>query len=175
MTSEALILNKIYVQVHEPLNYDEYDSTMVRNNTNCFSHAIGTICTMDPTLFRPGRISGLKSINHEFVSIDELRNCFLSDLKVLDLSVKPLQFDNKVQFLTSFTGLKVLERQHVVVQLAKIYSDERIHDFHFLRYDPNREWTEKVPYMPLFYVDDIDRDWPDEMYYKVIGAYLITR
>ena len=57
-------LEKIIESVHRPMAWDQYNSTNVRNNTNCFSHAIGSTATSDRRVYRLGVISGKKDIHY---------------------------------------------------------------------------------------------------------------
>lgn len=171
MNIEAL--EQIKEAVHNPLNYKDYNNSYVQDNTNCFAHAIGSTVTADRTLYRLGMISEKKPIDQQYFSEEEVKNLFLSDTKVLGLEITELEFRNKGQFLTLLDNLQLNENEHIVVLFVKKYFDQKIHDFHFLRYDYQSGWTEHYRSQPLSYLDT-RYSWPS-FCMEVVGAFKIAR
>ena len=62
MLNEILEIRR---NVHQPLKWEDYNSTNIRNNTNCFSHAIGSTNVSDPRYYRLGMLSGKKELKEE--------------------------------------------------------------------------------------------------------------
>ena len=48
------IIDKVIAAVHKPLNFNDYNSTMTTNETNCYAHAIGSTVTSDRRVYRMG-------------------------------------------------------------------------------------------------------------------------
>lgn len=116
--------------VHSELDYSQYDSTIVRNCTNCYSHALGSTLTCSE-FYRIGAICGKKSRKQEYFSIDEIVDLLHKDLDFLGLSIQK-----------SFLGDTMKPNQYQIALFVKIYADHRIHDFHFYRNDCFG-WSEK--------------------------------
>lgn len=116
--------------VHSPIDYTMYNSTSVINNTNCYSHAIGSTLSCIE-LYRIGAISGLKDINQDYFSINELLNLFLEDMNTLDLKIEDSNLEDSMN-----------SNQYQIALFVKIYADNKIHDFHFYRND-SLGWSEK--------------------------------
>lgn len=75
-TERELWVEKIKASVHKELDTSRYNDTIVRDNTNCYSHAIGsTVCYK--RLYRVGAISGKKKIDQEFFQKKRLYNCYI--------------------------------------------------------------------------------------------------
>lgn len=171
MNIEAL--EKIKHAVHQPLNFDDYNSTLVQDNTNCFSHAIGSTVPDDRSLYRLGMISGKKTKNEAYSSADEIKSLFLSDLSVLELNVREIAYVNKNFFLSSIDEMNLDEKMHIILLYMEQAFNYKILDFHFLRFDKEHGWTEKRPNSkPVFL--DTRYSWPTYMMYPV-GAFIIEK
>ena len=123
-----IILN----QVHTPLEMFKYESTNVRNNTNCYSHAIGATYP-ELEIYRIGAISNLKSIDQKYTSKEEILNLLFEDLKTLKLKYEEIDLDNDVD---------LEENQYIIKLYIQFSSDGKIFDYHFIRFEDGK-WTEK--------------------------------
>lgn len=133
MTTQEII-EKIKVEVHLPLATQRYEETMVQNETNCYSHAIGAI-TPRLKVYRIGAISGRKDIGEKFKSTEEIINLLKEDLDVLGLKYEVINDDDwKTQTLR--------EGQYIIRLYAKIYANGMLADYHFIRYEAGK-WSEK--------------------------------
>lgn len=165
-------VERIKKAVHQPLNFDDFKSSCTRENTNSFALAIGSPVTADRTLYRPGRISGLKEKTQDFYSVEEVKNLFLADLEALDLKYESLALYGKNQILTYTSGLRLKENEHIVVMFVQEMANNTIMDFHFLRYD-NRGWSEKIGLSYFSTGENVS--WPSNWYDKFVGCFKITR
>ena len=129
-TERNLRIKKIEALVHQKPDISRYNSTIVRNNTNCYSYAIGSSYPY-LELYRVGAICGKKPIDQEFFSVGEIINLLCEDLKVLNLKIEQ---SSKSEIISS--------NQYKIAVFVKIYADNKIHDYHFLRFDENG-WSEK--------------------------------
>lgn len=169
-------IERIKKEVHSKLNFERYNSTVVREYTNCYSHALGSqyIGVEDDT-YRIGAISGKKDKDERFISVEELKELFFADLSTLELGVSEILFADKESFLKNIEGMDLSDNQHIVVLFAIIYSNNQISDFHFIRYDRSVGWTDKrYDHYPSF-LENIHISWPTGWEKKVVGAYIITR
>ena len=114
--------------------------------------------------------------------LEEVKDLFLSDAHVLDLDVEeiiPAGGDlSKYSLLTHISKIELQNNQHIVVLFVKIYEDgnkERIRDFHFLRYDKEKGWSEKRLRNNVYFFEDISREWPSCWNDRTVGAFKITR
>jgi len=123
-------IDQIKQMVHQTPDVNLYNSSNIRNNTNCYSYAIGSADSYIE-LHRIGAICGKKPINQEYFSIEEIKYLLYEDLKVLELEI---QESSEIE--------QIKDNQYKIALFVKIYADNRIHDFHFLRYE-NGEWSEK--------------------------------
>lgn len=172
MNIEAFM--KIKIDAHQPFKYKEMlNSSIVRENTNCFSVAIGSTCTIDKTLYRLGMLSEKKPVDEAYKSFEEIKDLFLSDLEILDLRYIELNLKTKHSIEQYVSTHPLDERSHIAVLFAKEMADKKIHDFHFLRYDSEIGWSEKCGRQPLFIGKNVT--WPPNWYDKLIGCYKITR
>ena len=55
--------------VHQPLKWENYKSTNIRDNTNCFAHAIGSTNISDPRYYRLCMVSGKKGLIEDYFSL----------------------------------------------------------------------------------------------------------
>ena len=83
MKKEKEILKK---QAHSEPSFDRYEETIIRNNTNCYSHALG-LTYPDLTLYRIGAISKKKPIEENYSSVEEIVKLLFLYCKELQLSL----------------------------------------------------------------------------------------
>ena len=155
-------IDQIKKMVHQTLDVNLYNSSNVRNNTNCYSHAIGSTASCIE-LYRIGAICGKKPINQEYFSIEEIKHLLYEDLKVLELEI---QESSEEELLN--------DNQYKIALFIKIYADNKIHDFHFLRYE-NGQWSEKrKTHFPINHGNTLKglySYWP----WNLIGIFKITK
>lgn len=165
--------------VSEPMDWYYYDSTIVRDKTNSYSHAIGSTVISNPSIYRPGVISGRKKDSDRYKSREELKEDTLSDLSALGLHVceiSPILEKDKI--LDCVSHIKLESNQHIIVLFAIIYEDkgeEKIRGFHFLRYDADKGWSEKKYGGYVHFFEDISMSWPSNWYDKPVAVFKITR
>lgn len=155
---------KIKEVVHQKKpDMSEYNSNLIRENTSCYSYAIGSTVPY-LNLHRIGSISGKKPIEQEYFSIQEIKQLLFEDLKILDLEIDESSEKEEIDN----------DNQYKIALFVKIYADKKINDYHFLRMD-NGEWTEK--YRGMFPIK-VGRDlkkiynyWP----WKLAGVFKITK
>lgn len=162
-TERELWVQKIKESVHQELDTSRYNDTIVRDNTNCYSHAIGsTVCYKK--LHRVGAISGKKKIDQEFFSEEEIIQLLYQDLKVLDLKIERSSEDEEID-----------SNQYKIALFIKRYADNKIHDYHFLRFDDTKGWSEKFRgQLPITLGNNLMEFytlWP----WKLIGVFKITK
>ena len=153
-------LEQLKNTVHSPLNYNDYNSTLVMNNTNCFSHAIGSTLPFIE-LHRIGAICGRKGIEERYFSIEEILDLLFADLDVLGLKIETSSFDDNLE-----------DNQYQIALFVKIYADHKIHDYHFYRNDCNG-WSEKWRYSKPTMMDNFKM--LDYFPWNFIGIYKITK
>lgn len=166
-------VERIKKAVHQPLNFDDFKSSCTRENTNSFALAIGSPVTADRTLYRPGRISGLKEKTQDFYSVEEVKNLFLADLEALDLKYESLDLVGKKEIFDYASQLKLKENEHLLVMFVQEFADHSIGDYKFLRYDPNIGWSDKRGCHQFLTGKNVS--WPNNWYDKLVGCYKITR
>lgn len=166
------VVNKVIEAVHKSLNYNAYNSTIAQQNTNCYSHAIGSTVHCNKEVYRIGTISG-KNVDEYYFTQEELKALFLSDLARLKLDVEELNI-TKTQLIGD--EINYLDNnQHIVVLFAQQRKkDDIIREFHFLRYDNENGWTEKRwGYKP--FAVNVSTSWPDYWPNVQIGIFRISR
>lgn len=162
--------------VHQPLNWDDYNSTAVIEDTNCLSHAFGSTVTSAIEAYRLGSLSGKKKLKDGYFSKDEVKNLFYADAESVELKIEEIPFENLSTFLKYISEIKLAENQHIVALFVKVYGrEEYISDFHFLRFDKGKGWTEKRRPLRITFIEDISRDWPSAWNDKLIGVFKVTR
>lgn len=171
-------IEELKLAVHRPLEWSDYDSTNINKATNCLSHAMGSTVISNPKLYRLGMISRKKDPNEEYTSSREVKELFGSDFAELDLVAKEMVFCpfNKYSVVKAVSESKLKSNQYIVLLFVKDYGriGENIKDFHFIRYDDEKGWTEKLKGSIRFF-GDILEEWPSNWYDKLIGVFLITR
>lgn len=158
--------------VHKPLNYNDYDQTAVREGTNCYSHAIGSTVHSDNRVYRLGAASG-KNLDDYYTSIQEVNELLLSDLKIFELEIEKLELDKKDLIGSE---MSIIEPDQLIIALFAQQRRENdvIKEFHFIRYDSVKGWTEKRWGFKPFEVN-AKINWYDFWPYKQVGIYRITR
>ena len=120
-------------QVHQKFDCNIYSDTNVRDNTNCYSHAIGAEypCIR---IYRIGVLSGKKSdIKEPYTSFEEIINLLFEDLDSLGLEYEVLDKYNRKYDLK--------KNQYIIRLYLSKYRDGKI-GYHFIRYEDGT-WTEK--------------------------------
>lgn len=169
-------LEKIKNAVHQPLNWDDYNSTSVIEDTNCFSHAIGSTITSDKSAYSLGTISNKRKLESGYVSKDEVRALFISDLSVLGLDIEEIPFENLSAFLEDIPRIDLADNEHIVALFVKQYrEDDIIRYFHFLRYDKEKGWSEKRWNSKVHFLENISREWPSNWNDRLVNIFKVTR
>lgn len=168
-------IERIKKAVHQPLNWEDYNSTSVIEDTNCFSHAIGSTATAIRTAYRIGMLSGNKKEDEKYISIQEVKKLFLADLSVLQLENEEIPFENLTSFLEYLPKIDLSDNQYIVALFVKIYGNYNIMDFHFLRYDKEKGWSEKRWNCKARFLEHISREWPSNWNDRLVGIFKITR
>ena len=82
-TNDVLLLDRIRETTHQKLDKTRYDTTLVRNTTNCYSYAMGsTVSCLN--LYRVGAISGRKPLEEPYFSTGEIIKLLYEDFKEID-------------------------------------------------------------------------------------------
>ena len=111
-----------------------------------------------------------------YCSKDEVKSIFKADLSVIELKEEEIPFENLPLFLEYLTKQNLTENEHIVALFVKIYGrDENIRDFHFLRYDKEKGWSEKRWNRKVHFFENIIREWPSDWNDRLIGIFKITR
>lgn len=169
-------LEKIKNAVHQPLNWEDYNSTSVVEDTNCFAHAIGSTVTSDISAYRLGMLSGKKKLKDGYISKEEVKKLFQADLSVIGLRLEEIPFENLTSFLKYMSKIDLTDNQHIVALFVKIYGKEEIiMDFHFLRFDKEKGWSDKRWGRRVHFIENISMEWPSGWNDKLIGVFKITK
>ena len=169
-------IEKIKSAVHQPLNWEDYNSTAVIEDTNCFSHAIGCTITSNRSAYRLGMLSGKKKLKDGYFSKEEVKTLFQDDLSVIGLGVEEIPFESLMSFLEYLSNADLEDNEHIVALFVKIYGrEEYIRDFHFLRYDKEKGWSDKRWNMRVHLSDNISMEWPSGWNDRLVGVFKITR
>lgn len=161
MTTEEFLTIK--EQVHSQLDVAAYNATSVRNETNCYSYAIGATYP-NIKCYRIGAISQLKPIDKPYLCVNEIIKLFKADLEALEL---------KYEELTQFSKFELKENEYVLKLYVHVLPDDTIFDFHFIKFDESGgKWTEKrkgeypsVLYNPNIY--DAHWLWKQILFLKI--------
>lgn len=151
-------LPRILKEVHSTPTFERYEETNVRNNTNCYSHALGTT-----QMIRVGQISRKKDTNEKYISFEEIIELLIADLESLNLQLEESSVEEKIS-----------ENQYKIALFVKKWSNGEIADYHFWRCD-NEIWTEKWKGRYMNEIEDFERDSKDTNLRTLIGIYKITR
>ena len=157
-----------FENIHKELDFSKYQSTIIREETNCYSHAIGA-----ESPCRIGGISELKPLGEKYRSKEELKTLFLEDLKTLGLRVEEIEISSKEDCLLKIEETDLEENQHLILLFAICYRNGIINDFHFWRYDSKEGLSEKYFYQHPNLLSYPSRSWTSSM--KLVGMFRITR
>lgn len=157
------MLNKILSQVHSNPSFERYKETQVRNNTNCYSHALGTMFPM-LEIYRVGAISGNKHIDEKYVSSEEIKNLLFLDCKELQLKIEETSLEEKIS-----------DDEHKIVLFVKRWPNGQVADYHFWRYDNSLSWTEKWRGREMTQINDFQKEKLTYFPWSFEGIYKISR
>ena len=168
-------LERLKKAVHQPLNWEDYNSTSVIEDTNCFSHAIGSTATAIRKAYRIGMLSEKKKENEKYISIQEVKKLFRADLSVIGLETEEISFENLTSFLEYLPEINLADNEYIVALFVKVYGNDNIIDFHFLRFDKEKGWSEKRWNRKVHLIDNITIEWPSNWNDRLVGIFNITR
>ena len=157
-----MIIEVLKNEVHLPPFFEAYKATNYRNNTNCYSHALGVIFPK-LELYRIGAISGKKPIEQKYFSIEEIKELLFLDCETLGLKIEESSLEEKV-----------LENQYKIKLFVKKWPNGEIGDYHFWRLD-NQIWTEKWKGYDMNEIQDTKRDKMNSYPWNFVGIYKISR
>lgn len=157
-----IIMQRLIREVHERPQFERYECTYVRNNTNCYSHAIGATAA-DIEIYRIGAICGKKPTDEKYKSVEEIKNLIFDDCKTVDLKVEETTLEDPLK-----------ENQHKILLFVKIYADGKIYDYHFWRSDDGNTWSEKWRYRNMRRVD-YEREVLNYYPWNYVAMYKITK
>lgn len=168
-TQEAIEMIKMDLHNNET-DFESYNNYNVRINTNCYAYAIGATLEYSE-VYRLGVFSGKKmDIEEPYSSEKEMKYLLESDLDSLEIQYENIEGKDEEELKNEVSKIDLHSNQHVIVLFGNHYANGLLKDFHFLRYDKNRGWTDKRwGIMP-----QLISDWPYSLYYNVIAAYIIT-
>lgn len=170
------IIEKIKEDAHKPMNFDDYESSLIRENTNSLSHVLGTTAP-ESYLYQLGRISGKKTEPPNcYSSPERVKELFVADLNATGLQFEELSLFSKSAIYSFLDSNPLKENQHLAVLFIQDSRKNKkgvIWGFHFLRYDPDIGWSSKK-FNEYPCIDD-NVTWPSNWYDKLIGCYKITR
>lgn len=153
---------EIKEQVHSDLHIEKYEETNVRNNTNCYSHALGATLSY-LSLYRVGAISKKKAINEEYFSVQEIKDLLFLDCETLQLEIKESSLEEELK-----------DNEHKIALFVKIWPNGKIADYHFWRFDKG-VWTEKWRTRRMNQIQDFERDKLDYSSWNLVGIYKISK
>jgi hypothetical protein len=165
------IIEKVTEYVHRQLDYSQYDSTIIRDNTNCYAHAIGSTYSYRQ-IYRIGAISKSKSIDEDYFSEDEIKTLFLKDMETLKLDIEEIEVKSKEECLSKIGEIKIEENQYVVFLFADYFGNGKLSDFHFWRYDAKGLSEKRFTQKPIF-IDEPKNTWKYGM--NLVGLFRITK
>lgn len=166
-----LDVERVKMAVHTPLDYSEYASTVVKDDVNCYTHAIGA--TSIHMGLRLGELCGKKPINEHYISEKEIEELFIEDMKAIRLTCRKIE-KNK-DMLKWLDNHEFKPNEAVVFLFVQHNGDGSIRDFHFWRYDTQEGFTEKRFWWPLIKIKNPRYSWPEGILCTFVGAYLIKR
>lgn len=171
-------IDKVKEVVHLPLKWERYNETLVRNETNCYAHAIGSTYPCFG-FYRIGVLSGniisKEEYAQEYYSEKQVKTLFLKDMQFLNLDCQEIVFSTKEDLLEKIRSESLLKNQYVVLLFLYFWSNGKIADFHFWRYDTEIGFSHKrYRQLPITISDPI-KQWPETWNIKCISAFRITR
>lgn len=148
-------------QVHSNPLFERYTETEVRNNTNCYSHALGATYPKIE-LYRIGAISKKKPINEMYFSVEEIKELLFSDFKTLNLKIEESSIEEQI-----------LDNQYKFALFVKSFN-ELIADYHFWRFESGL-WTEKWRGRGMNIIENFERDKLTYYPWSFEGIYKVTK
>lgn len=168
------MIERVRQQIHDKLDYSAYDCTTIQEETNCYAHALGATTTLDNRMYIVGRFSHGIGFEPNYIDRDDLRSKLEEDLNTLGLKFERVRAKGKFEIIDFVENFPLKDNQHIIVLFSKEYRDMKIRDFHFIRYDNEKKWSEKSPRQRLSYIENIKISWPSFWIYDV-ATYVITR
>lgn len=168
------MIERVRQQVHDKLDYSKYDCTVIQEETNCYAHAIGATTTLNNKMYIVGRFAHGINFEPNYEDDDDLRCRLEEDLNALGLDFQRISVKGKFEVKEFVENYPLKDNQHIIVLFSKQYRNMMISDFHFLRYDKERKWTEKRPHQRVTTIEDILMSWPC-FWTKDVATYVITR
>ena len=156
-----IALTKIKPMVHRKLDKANFEKYISRKNTNCFAFAIGSTYPYSE-MYRLGTISGSRAENQKISSIEEVKKFFFEDMKTLELET-----------VESSEEEKLSDNQYKIALFVKIYADNKIHDYHFLRLIDNK-WVEKRLGFSPRTLDETLKELYNYWPWNLVGVYKVT-
>lgn len=148
-------------QVQSNPSFEKYVETNVRNNTNCYSHALGaTYPKLE--LYRVGAISQKKPIEEIYFSVEEIKELLFSDFKTLKLKIEESSIEEQI-----------LDNQYKFALFVKSFN-ELIADYHFWRFESGL-WTEKWRGRGMNIIENLERDKLTYYPWSFEGIYKVTK
>lgn len=156
-------IKEIISEVHSASKFDRYEEINVRNNTNCYSHALGATSPYIE-LYRIGALSQKKPIEEEYESAKEIEELLFEDCKAINLKIKK----SSLEELPS-------EGEYKIILFVKIFANGLISDYHFWRTDDNITWHEKWRGRYMHQIENFKRDFLDYFPWNFMGVYKVSR
>ncbi len=160
--------NQIKEAVHKPINFKDFESSFIKENTNCFALAIGSTVPAGSKFYRLGMLSKEKNYYDDYNSPQELKKLFISDVKALGLKIEELNIVDK----SSISNVPLKNNEHIAILFVQQITSGKVIGFHFLRFDKNG-WSEKKGYFSFLINENVK--WPTNNCIKLIGCFKITR
>ena len=147
----------------------------IKQYTNCYAYALGAYATVSK-LYRPGTVSGFKKHDEDFFEKSEIFIACKKDFEYLSLAYKPI-ISRDPETLKKFQNVFQFEdNEHMIGVFACEFADDRIHGFHFIRYDPGFGWSHKLGFEKnAMMLDDDLKDVLCKDEYKYVGSFIIQR
>ena len=155
------IIEQVKIQAHSQPDLKKYDETNVRENTNCYSHALGLTLPFI-TFYRVGAICERKPIDEDYQSIDEIVKLLYLDCKELNLKITESSLDENIE-----------ENEYKIALFVSIYRNGHI-GYHFWRFD-DEVWTEKYRGRIMNLIEDFQRYKLDYYPWNFVGIYKIKK
>lgn len=155
--------DKILSQVHSKPEFHRYNETIVRDNTNCYSHALGATFP-ELKIYRVGAICGKKEINEKYTSDKEIEELLFLDCKELQLEIKKCSLEDEIS-----------DDEHKIILFFS--SANGLIGYHFWRYDNELLWTEKWRGRGMNKIQNFQRDILKFNYFpwNFVGIYKISK
>lgn len=153
----------LLAQVHSKPSFEKYKETNVRNNTTCYSHALGATLPCPEFYCRIGAISGKKPIDEKYFSEEEIKELLFSDCEALNLKIEESSLEENLS-----------KDQYKIALFIKSWANGQIGGCHFWRFEDGI-WTEKWPGRDMNEIQDFERDKLDYFPWNFVGIFKITR